>query len=177
MYDSIDAVREMFRAVVKKSMQTSYARRYPAKETVSTFETVRANLRTMVQHNPGNSEAWRLLSQVEECLLNYVEAIRCLEQAMSLGNARDRKDMKHLALLRSSQAEWASLRLSPAQLMSLGEFLVQAGVEKGAQHRSLELTRYWLETNGIVNPEEVIAALETRGAFTDFQVLYNVVRG
>jgi tetratricopeptide (TPR) repeat protein len=157
-------------------MQGSYKRRNPTKAAVPYLEAARHGLREFVQQDSRSSEAWRLLAQAEECLLNYREAIDCLERAMHLENRRDRKDLKKLALLKEYLADWEDLPLTPQQLQDLGGFLVQAGVEDERKGRSLQFTQQWLSRNGIPKPETVIEALRRRGGFTDFMVLYNVVR-
>jgi hypothetical protein len=41
----------------------------------------------------------------------------------------------------------------------------------------MQFTQEWLEINDVANLDKVLAALEQRGAFSDFQVLANVVHG
>jgi hypothetical protein len=177
MTDELQGLKETLLQGMKKSLQGSYARRSPASDSVGLLETARRGLRELVKQDENNAEALRLLSQAEECLLNYRKAIACLEQAMSLSGSRTKHDLKRLALLRGSLQEWDALPLSPDQLRNLGEFLVRAGADNEATGRSLESTRRWLTENNIPSPEALIEALGIRGAYTDFQVLYNVVRG
>jgi hypothetical protein len=124
-----------------------------------------------------SAEAWRLLSQAEECLLNYRQAVVCLEKAISLSGKRDKRMLKRLALLRESLSEWSALPLTPQQLRNLGEHLIEQGANEEWNGRSLKFTRQWLEAKQFANIEEVLEALSQRGGYTDFQVLYNVVRG
>lgn len=126
---------------------------------------------------PDNTEAWRLLSQAEECLLHYREAIDCLQNAMRLTGQRDKRDLKRLAALQICLKEWEELPLAPAELQDLGEFLQEMGCDDEARGRSLRFTREWLERKRFDSPDIVLRALDRRSGFTDFQVLYNVVRG
>jgi hypothetical protein len=159
------------------SMQGSYSRRAPAKASVPYLHSARDGLQNYVQKNPDSAEAWELLSRAEECLLNIGNAITCLEEAMALSGRRDRRSLKRLALLREAKAEWSAIPLTPDQLRELGDFLVERGAGEEQFGRTLDKTRDWLESSGLANTEAIIEALADRGGFTDFQVLYNVVRG
>jgi tetratricopeptide (TPR) repeat protein len=175
---TLSALREILLRGIKSSMQTSYARRSPESSAVPHLQKARAGLRHFVEINPTSAEGWRLLSQAEECLLNYNEAIASLERALSLTDQKkNHKDLKRLALLKAARSEWHDLSLSPEQVRALGEFLVGAGVGQAGEGRSLRFTKQWLADNNISNPEQVIHALARRGGYTDFQILYNVVRG
>jgi hypothetical protein len=123
------------------------------------LETARDGLRRLLEKDRTNAEAWQLLSQAEECLLNYQEAITSLEQA------------------KESCGYWQDFPLSADQLRKLGHYLVGAGAEEEQRGRTFTFTRRWLAENKVPEPDAVIQALEKRGAFSDFQVLYNVVRG
>jgi hypothetical protein len=137
---------------------------------------VRRGLTNFVTEDPNNGTAWRLFSQTEECLLNYDESIRCLKAAIALQRTADKKDLKRLAALEGYAKQWKDLHLSPAMLQDLHDFLADAGVDSEALGRTLHFTKRWLADRQISEPHSVLAALERRGAFTDFQVLY-VARG
>jgi hypothetical protein len=177
MSKELEDLRAVLMSGIRLSMQGSLSRRAPAKASVPNLLRAREGLREFVRDNPVSAEAWRLLSQAEECLLNYKQAITCLEKSMSLSGSRDKRSLKRLAQLRESITEWSALPLTPGQLCELGEFLVLYGANEERLGRTLDNTRRWLETKGFSNVEEIIEALGNRGGFTDFQVLYNVVRG
>ncbi|HEV3079068.1 MAG TPA: hypothetical protein VGY66_04790 [Gemmataceae bacterium] len=158
-------------------MQCSLGRRAPTTKSIPLLETARDGLRRLLEKDRTNAEAWQLLSQAEECLLNYQEAITSLEQAKRLNGSRTKKDLKRLALLKESCGYWQDFPLSADQLRKLGHYLVGAGAEEEQRGRTFTFTRRWLAENKVPEPDAVIQALEKRGAFSDFQVLYNVVRG
>lgn len=160
---------------VRLSKQTSYERRAPAKAAVPFLRQARDGLRDYVAANANDREGWQLLSQAEETLLDYQAARVALEKAMQLTAKRDKRDLKRLAMLRELTEEWAGLVLSPSQLQELGRYLEEE-LKGSTGDRSLRLTRQWLERQGL-NLERIVRALEDRGAYSDFQVLYNVVRG
>src|SRR5437588_5591549 len=149
MPDPISLLRESLLRGMQISAQGSYARRSPSRNAVPHLEFARNGLRLIVEQDADNVEALRLLAQAEECLLNYRQAVACLEQAMSLGVSRSKRDLKRLALLKLALAEWESLPVSPDQLRELGEFLEGAGVADESRGRSLEFTRQWLRNQGI----------------------------
>ncbi|MEX2170786.1 MAG: hypothetical protein WD851_15825 [Pirellulales bacterium] len=162
---------------IRLSMQRSYARRAPAKASVPHLVQARDGLRQLVERQPTLAEAWKLLSQAEECLLNYDRAILCLEMAMSLSGKRDKRDLKRLAMLRESVLQWRKLPLTPVELRELGEYLVEQGADKEMYGRSLKFTSQWLEQKCFTNVNAILQALNDRGGRTDFTILYNVVRG
>jgi tetratricopeptide (TPR) repeat protein len=162
---------------IRLSQQTSYNRRNPCEAALPFLDEARRGLTNLVKDGPENAAAWRLLSQAEECLLNYDESIRCLNAAMALAPTPDRKDLKRLAALQQHSKQWKDLHLSPAMLQDLRGFLAEAGADSEARGRTLRFTKQWLAERAVADPESVLAALERRGAFTDFQVFYNVARG
>jgi hypothetical protein len=107
----------------RRSMQGSYMRRNPAATSIPFLLKARSGLKEYIRENETDAQAWRLLSQAEECLLNYVAARQCLERAMSLSERKDKKDLKRLALLKEGEFAWTELKLTPAQLEELGQFL------------------------------------------------------
>lgn len=156
------------------SKQSSYARRMPARESHPHFAHARALLQRIVTRCPIDSNALRLMSRVCESLLDFSNAIRYQELAISATGTQSNKDLKRLAVLRGSLREWQELGLSPRQLESLGQYLEAHGV--GEEQRSLELTSSWAIENEL-NPRDVCEGVQRRGAFSDFQVLSNLVYG
>jgi len=147
------------------------------KASVPFFESCRHRLEVILSENPSRADAWRLLSQAEECLLNYPRAVFCLERAIELEGTRQRKDLKKLAQLKEYAREWAALPLTPEQVQSLGTYLVLCGDDKEPLGRTLEHTRAWLAMNAIPSPESVLDSLRTLGLRTDFEIYHNLVRG
>lgn len=176
MVADLGQLRDALRQGQRLSGQISLERRAPAAKAVPYLKTARDGLRQYVADTPTSVAAWRLLAEAEECLLDYGAALRALQKAIELSGKRDRRDVKKLVFLQQADGKWADLGLTPAQLASLGRHL-EAQLAGGTGDRSLRLTREWLAREEIAAPERVIAALDRRGAFSDFQVLYNVVRG
>ena len=161
---------------IRLSKQGSYQRRAPAPEAVPILISARDGLRDFIKLFDDNAEAWRALSQAEECLLNYPAAIECLQQAMTLASRKDRNDLKRLASLNAAAQNWNALALTPSQLQELGLYLRQHCVSATSADRSMPLTNRWLSLIHHPEGDKVISALHNMGAFTDFQVL-NVVMG
>lgn len=177
MIDELEDLRATLMSAIRLSMQGSYSRRAPAKSSVPYLMEARNGLRELLEREPNFAEAWELLSRAEECLLNYRQAISCLEKAMSLTGKRDKRSLKRLAQLRGSLSEWSSLPLTSVQLRDLGAYLVDHRASEEKYGRTLDSTRQWLDEQGFTNAEEIIEGLRNRGGYTDFTILYNVVRG
>ena len=171
----IIAAETLLRSGVRSTKQGRYARRLPAREASRDLNEARRILLLSLQRRPDAPHVLAMLSQILECLLDYEQAIDYLTRAFQHGHPRTQKELRRLALLREASEEWKTLRLSPEELDRLGRFLTEIGV--GPEDRSFNFTRKWLVMEGVDSPEDVIAALQKRGAFTDFQVLANVVRG
>ncbi len=170
-------LRGLLQSGIRLSKQGSYQRRAPAPEAVPLLVEARDGLRRLVRMSPNDADAWRLLSIAEECLLDYSSAVRSLEMALILSSRRDRRDLRRLALLRHAAGEWKDLLLSPAQLADLGDFL-QARLGGSTGERCFRFTLEWLaQQEGVAESAAVITALEGRGAFSDFEVLHNIVKG
>ena len=114
-----------------------------------------------------------MMSQISECLMDFNSAIEYLGRAITAGEPKTKKTLKRLALLRENAAMWRELFLTPASLRELGNYLEANKV--GPRNRTMELTKKWLVAKGVDNPDKVIQSLESYGAFSDFQVLSNVV--
>lgn len=156
----------------------SSGRRAPAAAGVPHLKRAQTGLRTYSAKHPADVRALRLLSLAEETMLNYGAALRALERAMELDESRDKRDLKRLALLKQSADEWTKLPLTPQQLAQLGRFLADK-LEDAPGSRAFIWTERWLDDNGFAGEEKarVLEAFEKRGAFSDMQVYYNVVRG
>lgn len=177
MMSHIDELREQLLKGIRLSGQSSYVRRAPRRNALPHLNSARNGLRVLVQNEPRNADAWELLSRAEECCLNYSAAISALERACELRGQKQKSDLKRLALLSQSKSEWERLPISAEDLAELGEFLESVGADRDASRRSFDFTRQWLETHKRYDAGAVIAAFEARGAFSDFQVFHNVVRG
>ena len=156
------------------SMQGSYQRRLPDKKAIPFLLDARKNLRQYVVQNPSEPQGWRLLSQAEECLLNYSEAITTFQKYQELVPSRDKKDLKRLIVLKENATEWSSLILLPEQLQELGKYLEQKLETEDCDH-TLRITQEWLKNNIPKNTSKIISAIRNRGGFCDCEVLSNVV--
>jgi hypothetical protein len=112
---------------------------------------------------------------VEEMLLNYRGALAYLEQALAASSTHDRRDLKKLAQYRTLLAEWDSLNLSPTELKAMGAYLKSK--EVGPHERSRKWTIDWIRTHCPDREDTILRGLDTRGAYSDYQVLVNVVKG
>jgi len=175
--DSLNELKYTLMSGVRLSMQRSLGRRAPAKAALPDLIRARDGLRRFVHECPTSAESWELLSRAEECLLDYQQAIVCLQKSMSLSGKRDKRDVKRLALLKESLSEWSALPLTPGQLRELGGYLAVQGANEEKLGRTLKFTEQWLEDKGFSNAQEIIQGLKNRGGYTDFMILYNVVRG
>jgi predicted Zn-dependent protease len=79
--EKLEALKTTLIEGQKLSMQGSWDRRAPAKKAVPFLLKARQGLKDYVKENETNPFAWRLLSQAEECLLNYNDAIYCLQRS------------------------------------------------------------------------------------------------
>jgi len=159
----------------KLSKQASYARRAPEKECLPHYAKAKQLLEGVLQRDRKNREALLMMSEISEAALDYESAIKYIGLAFEAGEPKTKKTVKRLALLRESANSWRELVLDPESLRALGDFLEAVGV--GPDHSTMDVTREWLSAKSDFDPDEVISALERRGAFSDFQVLANVVYG
>jgi hypothetical protein len=173
--DSLKAARESLQLGMRLSNQGSYARRAPSPGSLPFFANAQEQLEEVLTELPDNREALVMMSQVAECLLAYDKALSYLTRAFDAGEPKSKKSLKRLALLRENSHAWRDLGLTPEMLRELGDHLESEGVT--TDHTTLRLTRDWLMEKHIADPESVIAALERRGAFSDFQVLANICYG
>ncbi len=95
----LDALEAILRKGQRESMQGSYERRLPAAESLPSLEESRMGIRGYLNEFPDNVRALRLLSEVEETLLNYPAAVTLLERAMELEGRRTKKDLKRITVL------------------------------------------------------------------------------
>ena len=178
MSGTLDDLEAALREGMRLAKQPSLGRRAPASEAVPHLSKARAGLRQFVKDHPDDARAHRLLSLAEETMLAYRPAVAALERAMALSGPRDKRDAKRLAMLREAVDEWAALPLTPEQLRELGEYLA-GKLESEPVERNLHWTERWLRDRGFDDAAvtRVRAALDDRGAYSDMQVFYNVVRG
>ena len=97
MDDNLRELSELLRQGQKRSRQPSYRRRAPANAAIPYLRQARNGLRLIVEAQPGNAEAWQLLSQAEETLLGYRNARIALERVIALESRPNRRDLKKLA--------------------------------------------------------------------------------
>jgi hypothetical protein len=175
IHDPLKAAREILLQGMRLSNQGSYARRAPNPASLPHFACARSILEGVLREVPDQKEALVMMSQVSESLLDFDKAIIFLTCAFDAGEPKSKKSLKRMALLRENSTTWRDLGLTPEMLRKLGDHLQAKGV--GPNHRTLQLTRDWLSENHDGNPESIVTALERRGAFSDFQVLANIVYG
>ena len=174
MSKSLKELQQVLLQGQKLSMQGSLDRRMPNKKSIPFFLESRKGLKEYVILNPTDSMGWRLLSQVEESLLNYPEALSSLEKSIELGG-KDKKELKKIALLKECLASWNELELAPEQLESLGDYLDEKLGEHGCSH-TLFFTKEWIDVNMPKSKKtRIIKAIQGKGGFCDCEVLTNVV--
>jgi hypothetical protein len=173
--DLMNEARQDLLTAVKLSRQASYHRRAPSPECLPQYGEARRLLGLVLESEPSHREALMLMAQVSEGLMDFKAAADFLTKAIQAGEPATKKLLKKMAQLRESNRSWNGLVLTPDMLRDLGEYLESMGV--GPANRTLDLTREWLLQNFDGDPNEVIIALDRRGAFSDFQVLANVVYG
>lgn len=158
----------------KLSMQGSDQRRAPEKKAVPYLLNARNGLKDYVQKNPQDGKAWLLLSQAEECLLNYSAALENLQKVIELGD-KNRKNLKKLVLLKEYESKWKELALSPEQLEELGEY-VEGKIETQGCDHTLIYTKEWLDKNMAKSKKaKIVKSLQNQGGFCDCEVLLNVI--
>jgi len=175
MDDNLRELSELLRQGQKRSGQPSYRRRAPANAATPYLLQARNGFRLIVEQQPGNAEAWRLLSQAEENLLGYRNARIALERVIALELRPNRRDLKKLALLRECETWWDGLGLTPEQLSDLECHLEQTLPASPCDH-TMRHTKMWLDHCGLLNPDRIREALEHRGGNCDCEVLHNVAR-
>jgi hypothetical protein len=168
----LENIREALLKAMKASGQLSYARRAPSQESVPLFLAVVSSLQKLLDVTAESAEAWRLLSQAEECLLNYGAAAATLRKAIQLSESTQ-KDKKRLERLKEYGHSWSNLGLTPGELKALGDFLL-AHKKSWESSRDLQFTTEWLERVAPMRAQEVIRYLQEQGACSDFQVYHNV---
>ena len=170
-----DQLESLHRDLIKQDRQASYGRRAPSSELKAGFTKLRAQLKHLIKAYPDSERALRILANTEEALLNFRDAANSLREAIRLSKTREHRDLKKLAFLERSAAEWEALILSPDDLKNLGEFLLQM-LGDGPFAFDLKWTQSWVEEHLPERAEEIVAAIKARGGYTDVQVLHNVVR-
>lgn len=168
----IKYARELYLRAVRASGQASYARRQASDHAVALFRKARKVLEDCGAIS--NPEGLELLSRIDEALLHYGEAISWLVRYGEHKGGLSQKEKKRLAQLCEAHREWTDLGLTPPQLTELGDHLREHGV--GPHSTTFECTRRWIR-NSNLNETLVIDAFMRRGAFSDYQVLENIVSG
>jgi hypothetical protein len=171
---TVTDLRAQLIAAQKLTGQSSYERRAPSPKSIPALLKVKADIHEFLLLHGHEAQAHRLLSTVQECLLNYPGARASLELAIQISPQRDAKDLKRLALLREYEKKWAELPISPVELASLGSFLEHALSKQLCDH-TLEQTRCWLSEHSPTKIDSKLKAIRHWGGYCDCEVLYNVV--
>lgn len=175
MNGNLQELSALLREGQRRSSQGSYRRRAPADAALPYLQQARHGLRLIAGQHPGNTQAWRLLSQAEEALLDYRNARIALEKVVALEGGADRRDLKKLASLREHEAWWDGLGVTPLQLEDLGRYLENMLSASPCDHTPRH-ARMWLEHSRLSNPDLIVRALEDRSGYCDCGILNNVVR-
>lgn len=173
--DYLNDARDSLSIARKLSNQSAYARRQPDPESLPHYANARELLEAFLSKSPEHREALLLLSEISESTLDFDSALHFLDRAFRAGEPRSKKLLKKLALIRESQTMWRDLVISPSQLRELGDYLDAHGVN--TSNNTFDLTRAWLAENDVDHADAIIDGLERQGAFSDFQVLANLVDG
>ncbi|XZG69534.1 DUF2695 domain-containing protein [Chitinibacteraceae bacterium HSL-7] len=172
---TIAELRALLISAQKLTGTSSYERRVPAARAVPALLQAKDDIAAFIAVDTGNAEAYRLLSLVQECLLNYPDARKNFEKALALAGQRSSKEIKHLALLREYESKWAAFPLTPEELQSLGRYLADHLAEQGCDH-STRHTKAWLVQHALGKPEHKLKALRHWGGYCDCEVLANAVQ-
>ncbi len=173
--NELQRIRETLINGLRLSKQGSYSRRAPAAEAVPFLRAACAELSQLIQQQPNNAEAWKLLALGFEAQLDYRRAVDALQKYLELVPNAPKEDRKRLALCRQYLQEWKSLSLAPESLEQLGNYL--RTVVRSDPSRDFRHTLAWLKDTGHDDPEAVLQGMRDRGAFDDWQVLQNLVIG
>ncbi len=171
---TIAELRSQLIAAQKLTGQSSYERRAPSPKAIPALLKAKTDIQAFILLHESEAQAHRLLSTVQECLLNYPGARASLELAIRLSSQREAKDLKRLALLREYEKKWTELLISPVELAGLGSFLEHA-LSKQLCNHSLEQTRCWLATHSPTKIDSKLKALRHWGGYCDCEVLHNVI--
>lgn len=172
---TIEDLRAQLIAALKLTGQSSLDRRAPAPKSVPALLAAKAEITRFIAEHGDSAQAWRLLSQAQECLLSYAAARASFEKALSLTQQRSPKDLKQLVLLREYESKWNELPLSPDELQRLGRYLTDVLATQACDHTPKH-TKAWLAECSPSNQEQKLKALRHWGGYCDCEVLSNAVQ-
>jgi tetratricopeptide (TPR) repeat protein len=151
-------------------MQGNHRRRLPAASALPFVEDAKRQLLRITEEEPRNAEAWALLSQAHEALLEYSKALAALKRAALLMTP-DHRALKARARLEEASGFWKKLSLTPAQASELRAFLLSGA----ASASDLSGTLTWLRSAHHPRPDAVLEAMHEFGAMDDVQAAENVL--
>ena len=163
----------LLRQGLKLSMQGNYQRRAPAPDAIPHLNGARTKLIEYAKAHPESADAWLLLSQAHEALLDYKSALSCLKRALLLGK-QGKSELKRLARLEEATEFWRRLPLTPEESRALEAYLASRVDVTSADFRC---TRTWLVQQGVRNPDAVVDQFRDLGALSDVEILENILRG
>lgn len=172
---TIADLRAALIAAQKLTGQSSYDRRAPSPKAVPPLLAAKAEISRFIAEHGDSAEAWRLLSQAQECLLGYAAARESFEKALSLSPQRSPKDLKHLVLLREYESKWKDLPLTPDELQRLGRHLSDVLATQACDHTARH-TKAWLAEFSPGKQDQKLKALRHWGGYCDCEVLGNAVQ-
>jgi hypothetical protein len=166
----LERLRSILLRGQKLSLQGNSKREAPAAESLPDLLESRRQLLNYLQDHPEEPEGWNLLSQAQECLLDFGNARRSLEHWISLGRGMDKKALKRLARLRETEDAAAGLGLTPFQLKDLCRFVEKQLREAECGH-GFEQTRRWLKRSDLKDAPGILKGLKKSGRICDCSIV------
>jgi hypothetical protein len=153
--------------------QSTYNRRYPGDEFAAELNELLASVCIYLKSHDRDERAWRLHSEIAECLLLYDTAYESLMAAIGVAGNKSKRDLKKLHSLTAERDWWSTLGLLPRELADIKAFLNAIMASDGRMNEFAGLRR-WAELND-KDPNVVIGNMQAVGGNSDWQVLANVV--
>ena len=173
----IDAVRRALVALRKNEISGRYRRRANSAEATRRLIELGSRVDDVLELNPDDPQALDLRALLFENLLDFENAILCLQRVADTAGKPDRKLLKRIAALKAEQDFWEALGLTPFQLEQLAQYLSERYPRFGETDDPFRFTREWLANNYASDWMFVLDALPALGANNDSQVLANVCDG
>ena len=163
--------REVIDAI-RQTGQSRYEREAPSPESIHSLEGLRIRLKQHVNADNKNVAYLAMLADIEESLLNYESAIKCLQKIVELGGGKQKAIRKRLAILKGRRNTKPLFPIQESDYMPLQSFLLDNGVADLEHRITLEHTECWLLEHS-VSPDcdSILQNLETAGLHSDFQLL------
>lgn len=141
----------------------------PSSKSIAQLEHVKMRLNQLLHSEPKSVRGWELLSNVEEALSNFSNAMNSIQRIIEL--ASERKHIKRLAMLRARVQELNSLNLDEDDIGELKVYLSNNIVSEERGRISMALTEEWLKDNCYSEANLILAQLRYQGNVSDVDVL------